>query len=59
MKLTRNDLFSAQGPAWRVEGRIWGPYCYSRRSAVWQWLRVNVGLQPSCKNPNYQYKPKK
>lgn len=28
-------------------GGIYGPYCYTRRSAVWQWLRCSLGFGTS------------
>ncbi len=59
MKLERSETFSGDGrTAWRVTfgkvrkwqylwedvfAPIWGPYCYSRRDAVWQWFKCWVG----------------
>ena len=44
MKLDKTRFFAHLGePMWRITGGlIWGPFCYSRRDAIWQWVRCNV-----------------
>jgi len=31
---------------WRASGEgMFGPWCYSRRRAIWNWVRAKAGLQ--------------
>lgn len=58
MKLERSDTWTEGRPVWRVTfgkvskwqniwpdllAPIWGPFCYTRRDAVWQWFKCWIG----------------
>lgn len=48
-ELDRSDGWSQDGrPVWRVviQGKWgrWGPWCFSRRDAIWRWLLFSLGL---------------
>jgi len=48
MRLEKTMTWSREWrPAWRVRDcnpLPWGPWCYSRRAAVWAWFKVVLGL---------------
>lgn len=41
MKLELSLTWNTARPAWRVQSRMfhYGPWCYSRRNAWWEWLK--------------------
>lgn len=42
MKLEKSTTFDPPRVAWRVtcNGRLsWGPFCFSRTDAIWQWIK--------------------
>lgn len=41
MKMERSDTWAGNGqPVWRIQAKHhWGPWCYSRRDAIWQWIK--------------------
>ena len=41
MKLELSLTWNTARPAWRVQSKMfhWGPWCYTRRNAWWEWLK--------------------
>ena len=58
MKLEYSTTWNTERPAWRVVSRAfhWGPWCYSRRDAWWEWLKSFDTRRRGCSKDEFGMK---